>query len=199
MQAAAGEPRQRQEPGRAKARHQPPPYRAAREFSARSNAGLRVLLRFKAGKVGEQRRPIHQATATRLAGLFEGNAFYFPLDAKPGQNRPRKAGSWFMFAGFRKSNPDGFIPGGRDIAAGFLFVACACGFNNHKRQVAKCGHCPHRELLKRNLPKNYGIAHTLDYRAGGLRRESCLARVLKAPSQASRIISRRFPSDTEAP
>jgi len=103
MQAAAGKPRQRQEPGRTKAQHQPPPCRAAREFSARSNAGLGVLLRFKAGKVGKQGRPIDQAAPPRLAGLFEGNAFHFPLDTKPGQNRPRKAGIWFMLAGFRKA------------------------------------------------------------------------------------------------
>ena len=146
MQAAAGKPRQWQEPGRAKPRHQPPPCRAAREFSARSVAGLRVLLRFKASKEGKQRGQIDQAAASRLAGLFEGNAFHFPLDAKPGQNRPRKSGICFMLAGFRKSNPVGSAPAGRDFAAGFLCVVCV--FVAHNTRAMSNGLAIHDRRAK---------------------------------------------------
>jgi hypothetical protein len=40
-----------------------------------------------------------------------------------------------MLARFRKANPLRSTPAGRDFAAGFLGVACACGVHNHKQVV----------------------------------------------------------------
>ena len=110
-------------------------------------ASLRVLLRLQASKIGKQARQIQQAAAPSLAGLFEGNAFYFPFDTKPGQHRPTKARVWFMLAGFRKANPVGHAPARQVSRAGFHCGCIERGFHFDPLRMTSASSDPHREQI----------------------------------------------------